>query len=52
MFMAIGKSFEETHATLKDMMEHKGGGYKWVQDHNSHFETSKFTLLDLSPKVS
>jgi hypothetical protein len=46
MLLAIGKTFKDTHATLKDMMEHRGGGYDWAEVHNSHFETTKFALLD------
>ena len=45
-FVAIGKMFLETHAILTDMLEHKGGGYQWSTDHNSHFEPSKFALID------
>jgi hypothetical protein len=47
-FIAIGKSFQETHDTLKDMLERPGGGYDWAKDHNSKFETSKFALMDFS----
>jgi hypothetical protein len=47
MFLAIGKDFDETHSTLQDMMERKEGGYEWAKNHNSKFETSKFTLMDL-----
>ena len=52
MLLAIGKIFEETRATLKAMMDRLGGGYDWAADHNSTFETSKFTLMDFSPKVA
>ena len=52
MLLAIGKIFEETHATLKAMMDHLEGGYDWAADHNSTFETSKFTHMDFSPKVA
>ena len=47
-FIAIGKTFEETHATLKSMLERNGGGYQWSKDHNSKFETSKFALIDFT----
>ena len=47
-FIAIGKDFNETHAILVDMLEREGGGYQWSKDHNSKFETSKFTLIDFS----
>lgn len=52
MLLAIGKTFKETHATLKAMMVHSRGGYDWVADHNLTFETSKFTLMEFSPKVA
>ncbi|KAG2068970.1 hypothetical protein BDR04DRAFT_936324, partial [Suillus decipiens] len=45
-FIAIAKNFEDTHRTLADMLEHPGGGYEWSRVHNSHFETSKFALMD------
>lgn len=47
-FLAIGKNFNDTHATLKDMINRAGGGYEWAQNHNSCFETSKFTLINFS----
>ena len=47
-FLAIGKTFEETHKILNDMLEHAGGGYHWSADHNSRFEPSKFALIDFS----
>jgi len=30
------------------MLERQGGGYKWSANHNSQFETNKFTLMDFS----
>lgn len=47
-FIAIGKTFADTHATLVDMMEREGGGYDWSNKHNSRFETSKFALMDFT----
>ena len=47
-FIAIGKTFQETHTILTKMLEHKGGGYQWSLDHNSRFEPSKFALIDFS----
>ena len=47
-FVAIGKRFQETHAILIDMLECEGGGYQWSSNHNSHFEPSKFALIDFS----
>ena len=47
-FVTIGKTFQETHAILTDMLEHEGGGYQWSKNHNSCFEPSKFALIDFS----
>lgn len=47
-FIAIGKSFEDTHEILADMLERPGGGYEWSRAHNSKFETNKFALMDFS----
>ena len=47
-FLAIGKTFQETHRILGDMLERAGGGYQWSADHNSRFEPSKFALIDFS----
>ncbi|KIO00313.1 hypothetical protein M404DRAFT_29688 [Pisolithus tinctorius Marx 270] len=46
--IAIGKTFDETHATLLSMMEREDGGYNWSSKHNSRFEMSKFTLMDFT----
>lgn len=47
-FIAIAKDFEAAHSTLQNMLEHEGGGFEWSTDHNSHFEMSKFALMDFS----
>ncbi|OJA16373.1 hypothetical protein AZE42_13983, partial [Rhizopogon vesiculosus] len=47
-FVAIGPDFDDTHATLKNMLDRPGGGFEWSRNHNSHFETSKFALIDFS----
>ena len=47
-FIAVGKTFEETHATLADMMERPNGAMQWSKDHNSKFEVNKFALIDFS----
>ena len=47
-YLAIGKTFQETHKILNDMLERAGGGYQWSADHNSRFEPSKFALIDFS----
>ncbi|KAG2071124.1 hypothetical protein BDR04DRAFT_1016840, partial [Suillus decipiens] len=44
--VAIGKDFTNTHRILKDMLEHPGGGFNWLWDHNSRFETNKFALIN------
>ena len=46
--VVVGKSFEETHRKLTNLMERQGGGYEWSADHNSRFETNKFALMDFS----
>ena len=48
VFIAIANTFTETHEILIDMLERPGGGFEWSKDHNSHFETSKFGLLDFT----
>ena len=47
-FLAIRKMFQEMHSILKDMLERRRGGFKWSTEHNSHFEPSKFALMDFS----
>jgi len=47
-FIATGKTFEDTHRTLKDMMERPNGALQWSKDHNSKFEVNKFALLDFT----
>ena len=47
-FITTGRSFEETHAKLKSMMERPGGALQWSTEHNSKFEVSKFALMDFS----
>ena len=47
-FIAIGRTFQDTHKILNDMLERRGGGYQWSADHNSRFEPSKFALIDFS----
>jgi ribonuclease HI len=42
---AEGKDFAETTATLKDMMERKGGALEWSRSHNSPFEMSKLAVM-------
>jgi len=48
VFLAIGKTFQETHQILDDMLERRGGGFEWSSEHNSRFEPSKFALMDFS----
>jgi len=47
-FMAVAKTFEDTHTILVDMLERPGEGYDWSRAHNSKFETNKFALMDFS----
>jgi hypothetical protein len=42
---AEGDNFNNTNASLTDMMTREGGCIEWAQDHNSKFETSKFALI-------
>jgi len=44
-FLAIGKTFQEMHEILQDMLE-RNGGFDWSDLHNSHFVPSKFMLID------
>jgi len=46
--VAVSKTFEETHARLKDMMEWPQGGYAWAAEHNSKFEVMKSVLMDFT----
>ena len=41
-----GPSFDETHATLKRMMNRRGGAFEWSAEHNLRFKVSKFALVD------
>lgn len=45
-FVAIGKTLNDTHNTLKDMMEWIGGRLKWSHCHNSLFKLSKLAIMD------
>jgi len=47
-FLAIGKTFQETHEILWDMLERSRGGFEWSDQHNSCFAPSKFTLIDFT----
>ena len=47
-FIAVAKTFKETHEILIDMLERQDGGYEWSRTHNSNFETSKFALIDFT----
>ncbi|VDC00142.1 unnamed protein product [Peniophora sp. CBMAI 1063] len=46
--VAVGDTFDETHAILQDMYERRGGAREWAAKHFSRFETSKFKLMDFS----
>ena len=45
-FVATGRTLEETHNILKNMMERVGGGLEWSRCHNSPFELSKLAVMD------
>jgi hypothetical protein len=45
---ARGKSYEESNAKLKTMMEKLGGALEWSEEHNAEFELDKTALLCLS----
>jgi len=47
-FLAIGRTFQETHQILHDMLERSGGGFEWSMQHNSRFAPNKFALIDFS----
>src|SRR3981189_1746927 len=51
-FITVGKSFEDTHAKLRNMMERSDGALRWSADHYSRFEVNKFALLDFSKNRS
>src|SRR6266481_1312505 len=47
-FYVEGSDFEEAYERLGDMMTWANGGQAWSNDHNSHFEMSKLTLMGFS----
>lgn len=42
------KTFDDTHAKLKGMMEREKGIFQWAKEHNCEFGIEKFQLLDAS----
>jgi len=48
VLVTIARMFQDTHSILTDMLEREGSAYEWSADHNSHFETSKFSLVDFT----
>ena len=48
--LATGRTFEETHRRLRDMMERTGGAFEWSENHNSPFEMTKLALMNFSPR--
>ena len=46
--IAIADTFEEAHAKLKRMMERRGGGCDWADEHNSPWEFDKTKVLDFA----
>ncbi|CCO36979.1 Putative 115 kDa protein in type-1 retrotransposable element R1DM AltName: Full=ORF 2 [Rhizoctonia solani AG-1 IB] len=47
-FIAWGKTFEETHEALADIMSRQGGALEWLVSHNSTFELDKTACIDFS----
>ena len=47
-FVAVSDTVNETHLTLKSMMERSGEGLDWSRDHNSPFEISKLACIDFT----
>ncbi|TFY62710.1 hypothetical protein EVG20_g6603 [Dentipellis fragilis] len=48
ILIAVGKTFEDTHQIIGNMMDRPGGAVKWSDDHNSRFEFSKLALVDFA----
>ena len=46
-FVAVADTLDDTHKILKDMMECPNRGLDWSIGHNSKFEISKLTIMDL-----
>jgi hypothetical protein len=49
-FLAKGPSFVDMHTILKRLMNREGGAFEWLRTHNSHFETSRFTLINVTKR--
>ena len=53
IFVATGNNIQDTHQTLKNMMERVEGSLDWLHNHNSPFRLSKFACMDfLRPNTS
>ncbi|QRV96542.1 Reverse transcriptase from transposon X-element protein [Ceratobasidium sp. AG-Ba] len=46
--IAWGRSFEETHSALADMIVRRGGAMDWSRSHNSTFEFDKTACIDFT----
>ena len=46
IFVATGNNIQDTHQTLKNMMERVEGSLDWLHNHNSPFRLSKFACMD------
>ena len=44
-YYAEGTGFEEAYNQLYNMVNREGGGYEWLDQHNSRFETSKMVIV-------
>ncbi|KAJ1308146.1 hypothetical protein OPQ81_003864 [Rhizoctonia solani] len=51
-FVTWGRTFEDNHHTLTDMMTRKGGALDWSDSHNSTFELDKTACIDFAPPTS
>lgn len=51
VLLAAGRTFDETHEILTNMMNREGGANEWSRDHNSNFEVDKFALMDFTRKT-
>lgn len=47
-YVSWGRTFEETHRNLVDMMDREGGALEWSRTHNSTFELDKTACIDFS----
>jgi len=46
MFLNINKTLAGVHATIKNMMEHPNGGFKWSNTHNLPYKLNKLAVMN------